>query len=125
MSLKTNRSSNKRTKSKHNRKNKNNNKKIVRVVKKMKKMKVKVLRGNEQQIEGELILKKEKIYILKNEKLKIKIIQFYYGVLITEYKERQKKIKSVVRNYQWPKVIKNIKKFVNRCNLYQRIKNKT
>ena len=125
MSLKTNRSSNKRTKSKHNRKNKNNNKKIVRVVKKMKKMKVKVLRGNEQQIEGELILKKEKIYILKNEKLKIKIIQFYYSVLITEYKERQKKIKSVVRNYQWPKVIKNIKKFVNRCNLYQRIKNKT
>ena len=125
MSLKTNRSSNKRTKSKHNRKNKNNNKKIVRVVKKMKKMKVKVLRGNEQQIEGELILKKENIYILKNEKLKIKIIQFYYGVLITEYKERQKKIKSVVRNYQWPKVIKNIKKFVNRCNLYQRIKNKT
>lgn len=125
MSLKTNRSSNKRTKSKHNRKNKNNNKKIVRVVKKMKKMKVKVLRRNEQQIEGELILKKEKIYILKNEKLKIKIIQFYYGVLITEYKERQKKIKSVVRNYQWPKVIKNIKKFVNRCNLYQRIKNKT
>lgn len=125
MSLKTNRSSNKRTKSKHNRKNKNNNKKIVRVVKKMKKMKVKVLRGNEQQIEGELILKKEKIYVLKNEKLKIKIIQFYYGVLITEYKERQKKIKSVVRNYQWPKVIKNIKKFVNRCNLYQRIKNKT
>ena len=125
MSSKTNRSSNKRTKSKHNRKNKNNNKKIVRVVKKMKKMKVKVLRGNEQQTEGELILKKEKIYVLKNEKLKIKIIQFYYGVLITEYKERQKKIKSVVRNYQWPKVIKNIKKFVNRCNLYQRIKNKT
>ena len=125
MSSKTNRSSNKRTKSKHNRKNKNNNKKIVRVVKKMKKMKVKVLRGNEQQIEGELILKKENIYILKNEKLKIKIIQFYYGVLITEYKERQEKIKLVVRNYQWPKVIKNIKKLVNRCNLYQRIKNKT
>ena len=103
MSSKTNRSSNKRTKSKHNRKNKNNNKKIVRVVKKMKKMKVKVLRENEQQIEGELILKKEKIYILKNEKLKIKIIQFYYGVLITEYKEKQEKIKLVVRNYQWPK----------------------
>ena len=38
-------------------------KKVVRVVKKMKKVKVKELRGKEQQIEKELVLKEGKVYI--------------------------------------------------------------
>ena len=31
----------------------------------------------------------------------------------------------VTRNYWWPEVTKNIRKYINECNLYQRIKNRT
>ena len=48
---------------------------IVRVVEEMKKAKVKELQGNEWQIEGDLVLKKEKVYISKNEELRTEIIQ--------------------------------------------------
>jgi len=40
----------------------------------MKKAKVKVLRGEEWQIEGDLVLKEEKVYISNNEALKVEII---------------------------------------------------
>ena len=43
-------------------------KKVVRVVEKMKKARVKILQKEEQQIEEELVLKEEKVYILKNKK---------------------------------------------------------
>ena len=49
-------------------------KKIVKVVEEMKKAGVKVLQGNEWQIEEDLVLKEEKIYILKNRELRAEII---------------------------------------------------
>ena len=33
-----------------------------------------MLKGDEWQVEGDLVLKKGKVYILKNEKLKVEII---------------------------------------------------
>ena len=50
------------------------NKEIVRVIKEMKKAGVKVLRGEEWQIEGDLVLKKGRIYIPKDEALRVEII---------------------------------------------------
>ena len=47
---------------------------VVRVVEKMKKAKVKELWGNEWQIEGDLVLKEEKVYIPKDEELRVEII---------------------------------------------------
>ena len=40
----------------------------------MKKVGTKVLRNKEWQIEDELVLKEEKMYVLKNEKLRLEII---------------------------------------------------
>ena len=40
----------------------------------MKKAKVKELQGNEWQIEGDLVLKKKKVYVLKDEELRVGII---------------------------------------------------
>ena len=51
----------------------------------MKKTRVKVLRGNKQQIEGDLALKKEKMYILKDKELRIKIIWLYHSILAARY----------------------------------------
>jgi len=44
------------------------------VVKEMENTRVKILRGNEWEIEGDLILKKRKIYMLKNKELTLEVI---------------------------------------------------
>jgi len=46
---------------------------VVRVVEEMKKMRVKELKGDEWQIERDLVLKKEKIYVPKDEELRVEI----------------------------------------------------
>ena len=47
---------------------------IIRVVEEMKKVEVKKLRGNEWKIEGDLVLKKGKVYVPKDEDLRAEII---------------------------------------------------
>ena len=47
---------------------------IIKVVKKMKKAEVKVLRGDEYKIEEDLVLKEGKVYILKDEELRLEVI---------------------------------------------------
>ena len=49
----------------------------------MKKAKVKAIQGEEWKIEGELVLKEEKIYVLKNEKLRVEIIQLHHNTLVS------------------------------------------
>jgi len=75
------------------------NKEVVRVVKRMNKTRVKVLRDNEWQVKGDLILKKKKVYIPKNEKLRVEIIQLHHDVLIVRHERRLKLIKLITRNY--------------------------
>jgi len=50
-------------------------KEVVRVVEKMKKARVKMLQREEWQIEEELVLKEEKMYVSKNKELRVEIIQ--------------------------------------------------
>ena len=84
-------------------------KEVIRVVEEIKKIRVKVLRENKWQIEGELVLKKEKVYMLKDEVLRIKIIQLHHDIPVAGYRGRWKTIELVMRNYQWLGVTKDIK----------------
>ena len=61
----------------------------------------------------------------KDEKLRIEIIWLYNDVLAAEYKERWKTTELVTRNYQQLVVIKDIEKYIDRCDIYQRIENRT
>jgi len=72
---------------------------IIRIVEEIKKTEVKVLRGEEWQIEGDLVLKKEKMYVPKNEELRIEIIQLYHDVLVAGDGGKWKTIELVMRNY--------------------------
>ena len=56
------------------------NKDVVRVVKEMKREKVKELRGNEWKIKEELVLKEEKVYVLKDEELRAEVIWLHHDV---------------------------------------------
>ena len=97
----------------------------MRVVEKMKKAEVKVLRGNNWKIEGELVLKERKVYVLKYDKLKIEVIQLYHNVLVAKYRGRWKMMELVTRNYWWPGVTKVVGKYVNGYDLCQRMKDRT
>ena len=72
-------------------------KEVVKVVE-MKKTGVKVSRENKQEIEEELVLKEEKIYIPRNEKLRLEIIQLYYNILIARHKRRRNTMELVDRS---------------------------
>ena len=58
---------------------------VIKVVEKMKKAGVRVLRNEEWQIEDKLVLKEGKMYVLKNEKLKLEIIWLHHDMLIARH----------------------------------------
>ena len=72
---------------------------VIRVVEEMKKAKVKELRGTEWQIEGELVLKEEKVYMPKDKELRVEIIQLYHDVPAAGHGEQWKMVELVTRNY--------------------------
>jgi len=72
---------------------------VVKVVEKMKKAGVKALRGNEWEIEGELVLKEGKVYVLKDEELRLEVIQLHHDVPVVGHGGRWKMTELVMRNY--------------------------
>jgi len=60
-------------------------KKVVKVVEEMKKTRVKVIKKDEWQVEGDLVLKEEKVYMLKDEELRAEIIQIHHDVLAARH----------------------------------------
>ena len=97
----------------------------VRVVEEMKKVGVRKLCGSEWQIEEELVLKEEKVYIPKNEELRAEVIRLHHDVLAAGHGERWKTVELVTRNYWWLGVTRDVGKYVEGCNLCQRMKNRT
>ena len=88
------------------------NKDVVKVVEKMKKAGVKELRRNEWQIKEDLVLKEEKMYIPKDEKLRVEVIQLHHDVPAVGHGGRWKIVELVMRNYWWLGVIRDIGKYV-------------
>ena len=89
----------------------------------MKKAGVKVLRGDEWHVEEDLILSERKVYVPKNEELRVEIIWLYHNILAAGHRRRQKMMELVTRNYQQPGVMRDVGKYIDDCDIYQRIKN--
>ena len=62
--------------------------KIVRVVEEMKKVRIKVVREEEWQLEGDLILKEGKMYIPKDKELRVEIIQLHHDVPMVRHRRK-------------------------------------
>ena len=97
---------------------------VVRIVEEMKKANVKELQGNEWQMEEDLVLKEEKVYVPKDEELRVGMIWLYHDVPAVGHGGRWKTVELVTRNYWWPGVTKNVGRYVEGCDLCQRMKNK-
>jgi len=90
----------------------------------MKKAKIKKLRGNEWKIEEELVLNEGKVYVLKDEELRAEVIWLYHDVPTAGHRGRWKTVELVTRNYWWLGVIRDVGRYVEGCDLCQRIKNR-
>ena len=97
---------------------------IVRVVEEMKKAGVRKLWENEWKIEGELVLKEGKVYVPRDEELRVEVIRLHHDVLAAGHGGRWKTVELVTRNYWWPGIMRDMGKYVEGCDLCQRIKNR-
>ena len=84
-------------------------KEVIKVVEEIKKAGVKTLRDEEWQIEKGLVLKEEKVYVPKNEKLRVEIIWLHHDMPITGYGRQWKTVELATRNYWWPGITKEVK----------------
>ena len=58
---------------------------VIKAVEEIKKTGVKMLRNEEWQIEEGLVLKEGRVYVHKDEKLRVEIIWLYHNTPIVEY----------------------------------------
>ena len=71
------------------------------------------------------MLKERKVYVSKNEKLRAEVIWLHHDVLATGHDRKWKIIELVMRNYWWPGIMRDIGRYMEGCDLCQRMKNKT
>ena len=72
---------------------------VIRVVEEIKKARVRELRGNEWKMEDDMVLKEGKIYVPKDEELRMEIIRLHHDVLAAGHGGRWKTVEPVTRNY--------------------------
>ena len=97
---------------------------VVRVVEEMKKVGVRELRRDKWKLEEDLVLKEGKVYMPKDEELRVEVIQLHHDVLAAGHGGRWKTVELVMRNYWWPGVTRDVGKYVEGCDLCQRMKNR-
>jgi len=71
------------------------------------------------------VLKEGKVYILKDEELRVEVVQLHHDVPAVGHGERWKIVELVTRNYWWSGVTRDVGRYVEGCDLCQRMKNRT
>jgi len=98
---------------------------VVKVVEEIKRAGVKMLRDEEwREVDG-IMYKEGKVYMPKDEKLRAEIIRLHYNTPIGGHGGQWKMVELVTRNFWWPGVTKEIKRYVEGCDTCQRDKNHT
>ena len=70
------------------------------------------------------MLKEGKVYVPKEEELRAEVIWLYHDVLAVEHRRRWKMVELVTRNYWWPGVTRDVGRYMEGCDLCQRMKNR-
>ena len=83
-----------------------------------------MLRNEEWQVEEGLVLKEGRVYVPKDEKLRMEIIRLHHDIPIAGHGGQWKMVELVTRNYWWPGVTKKVKQYVEGCDQCQRMKNR-
>ena len=107
------------------RKSEARNDKMIKTMEKIKKAKVKILRDKEQRQKNRIMLKEGKVYVPKDEALRVEIIKLHYNILMKEHEKQQKMTELVTRNFWWPGITREVKQYIEGCNTCQHNKNHT
>jgi len=98
---------------------------VVKVVEEMKKAGIKMLRDEEWREEDGLLLKKEKVYVPKDEALRVEVIRLHHDTPVGGHGGQWKTTELVTRNFWWPGVTREVKQYVEGCDACQHNKNRT
>jgi len=98
---------------------------VIKAVEEMKKVGVKMLRDEEWREEDGLMLKEGKVYMPKDEALRVEIIRLHHNTPMGGHGGQWKTAEMVTRNFWWPGVTREVKQYVEGCNACQRNKNRT
>jgi len=69
-------------------------------------------------------LKEEKVYVPKDEELRAEVIWLHHDGPVVEHGGRWKTVELITRNYWWLGVMRDVGRYVEVCDLYQRMKNR-
>jgi len=72
--------------------------------------------------ENGIIYIKERIYVLNNKRIQEQILQENHNSVDVEHLEQQKMLELIKRNYWWPGIKEDVKKYVQRCTKCQQNK---
>jgi len=106
------------------RKSKMKDDEVVKVVEEMKRAGVKMLRDEEWREVDSIIYKEEKVYVPKDKKLRAEIIRLHHDTPIEGHGGQWKIVELVTRNFWWPGVTKEVKRYVEEYNACQQNKNR-
>ena len=98
---------------------------VVKVVEEMKKAGIKMLRDEEWREEDGLLLKEEKVYMPKDEALRVEVIRLHHDTPVGGHGGQWKTTELVTRNFWWPGVTREVKQYVEGYDACQRNKNCT
>ena len=105
------------------RKSKVKDNKVVKAVEEMKKAGIKMLRDEEWgEVDG-IMYKEGKVYVPKDDKLRAEIIGLHHNTPVGGHGGQWKMVELVTRNFWWPGVIREVKRYVEGCDSCQRNKN--
>jgi len=91
--------------------------KIVKAVEELKRAGMKALKNEKWEVEDGIVLKEGRIYIPEGD-LRKKIIQLHHDTPIEGHGGRWKMVELVARNYWWPGVMKEVGRYIDRCDTY-------
>jgi len=98
---------------------------VIKAVEEMKKAGVKMLRDEEWREEDGLMLKEGKVYVPKDKALRVEIIRLYHDTSMGGHGRQWKTVEMVTRNFWWPGVTREVKRYVEGCDACQQNKNCT
>ena len=98
---------------------------VIKAVEEMKWAGVKVLRDEEWREVNSVMYKKRKVYVPKDNMLRAEIIRLHHNMPVEGYRGQWKMVELVTRNFWWPGVTKEVKRYVEGCDSCQRNKNCT
>ena len=70
-------------------------------------------------------MKEGKVYVPKDKELRVEIIWLHHNMSTAGHGGRWKMAELVTRNYWWPGVTRDVGRYVEGCDLCQKMKNRT